>query len=264
MELLNRDSWVGKDCVISHRFYVILRRPFGDKNMWRLLLVLALLPAAAAATEHPILSLGSPAPNFQLPGVDGRMHQLSDYSDSPVLAVVFHLQSLPDRTDVRAPHRAARGGLQGPRRGRRRIQPNDPKAIRIDELDSSDMSDSLEEMKIRAEYKHLAYPYLYDGETQSVAEAYGPQATPHVFVFDRERRLRYEGRFDSSYRAELVKTRRRETPSRRCWPTATCPSSTRAYSAARPSGRKNKFRASRLCGRSKLSRCNSRWLQPPT
>jgi thiol-disulfide isomerase/thioredoxin len=87
------------------------------------------------------------------------------------------------------------------------IQPNDPTAIRIDELDSSDISDSLEEMKIRAEYKHLTYPYLYDGETQSVTEAYGPQATPHVFVFDRERRLRYEGRMDNSYRAELVKTR---------------------------------------------------------
>jgi thiol-disulfide isomerase/thioredoxin len=86
------------------------------------------------------------------------------------------------------------------------IQPNDPKAITIDELDSSDLSDSLEEMKIRAEYKHLAYPYLYDGETQLVADAYGPQATPHVFVFDRDRRLRYEGRMDNSYRAEWVKT----------------------------------------------------------
>jgi peroxiredoxin len=86
------------------------------------------------------------------------------------------------------------------------IQPNDPKAIRIDELDSSDIGDSLEEMKIRAEYKHLRYTYLYDGETQSVARAYGPQATPHVFIFDKERKLRYEGRIDNSYRVEQVKT----------------------------------------------------------
>jgi thiol-disulfide isomerase/thioredoxin len=62
-------------------------------------------------------------------------------------------------------------------------------------------------MKIRAEYKHLTYPYLYDGETQSVTDAYGPQATPHAFVFDRDRRLRYEGRMDNSYRVELVKAR---------------------------------------------------------
>jgi hypothetical protein len=40
-------------------------------------------------------------------------------------------------------------------------------------------------MKIRVEYKNLHYPYLYDGEKQAVTRAYGPQATPHVFVFDR-------------------------------------------------------------------------------
>jgi thiol-disulfide isomerase/thioredoxin len=85
------------------------------------------------------------------------------------------------------------------------IQPNDPSAIRVDELDSSDMSDSLDEMKIRVAYRHLSYPYLYDGDTQSVAEAYGPKATPHVFVFDRQRKLRYEGRMDNSYRKEMVK-----------------------------------------------------------
>ena len=62
-------------------------------------------------------------------------------------------------------------------------------------------------MKIRVQYKHLTYPYLYDGETQAVTRAYGPQATPHVFVFDRERRLRYEGRMDNSYRVEQVKSR---------------------------------------------------------
>jgi peroxiredoxin len=86
------------------------------------------------------------------------------------------------------------------------IEPNDPAAIRIDELDSSDVSDSLAEMKIRAQYKHLTYPYLYDGETQAVTRAYGPQATPHVFVFDQQRHLRYEGRMDNSYRVEQVKT----------------------------------------------------------
>ncbi len=73
-------------------------------------------------------------------------------------------------------------------------------------------------MKIRVAYKHLTYPYLYDGETQAVANAYGPQATPHVFVFDRERHLRYEGRVDNSYRMELVKTQdARNAIDVRCW-----------------------------------------------
>jgi hypothetical protein len=61
-------------------------------------------------------------------------------------------------------------------------------------------------MKIRVQYKHLHYPYLYDGATQSVTRAYGPQATPHVFIFDKDRRLRYQGRMDNSYRIEMVKT----------------------------------------------------------
>jgi thiol-disulfide isomerase/thioredoxin len=86
------------------------------------------------------------------------------------------------------------------------IQPNAPEALRVDELDCSDIGDSLEEMKIRASYKHIDYPYLYDGETQQTARAYGPQATPHVFVFDRERILRYEGRMDDNYRIERVKS----------------------------------------------------------
>src|SRR5262249_45044195 len=86
------------------------------------------------------------------------------------------------------------------------IQGNDPKALRIDELDSSDISDTLDEMKIRVAYRKLHYTYLYDGDTQSVTRAYGPQATPHIFVFDKERKLRYEGRIDNSYRIEMANT----------------------------------------------------------
>jgi thiol-disulfide isomerase/thioredoxin len=86
------------------------------------------------------------------------------------------------------------------------IQGNDPKAIRIDELDSSDVSDTLNDMKIRVAYKHLHYPYLYAGDTPAVTAAYGPQATPHVFIFDKSRHLRYQGHFDNSYRIEKVKT----------------------------------------------------------
>jgi thiol-disulfide isomerase/thioredoxin len=69
----------------------------------------------------------------------------------------------------------------------------------------SDMSDSLEEMKLRAQYRHFNYPYLYDGATQSVAEAYGPKATPHIFLFDKQRKLRYEGRIDDNQREGIVK-----------------------------------------------------------
>ncbi len=161
---------------------------------------------AWAQQTHPILPIGSPAPNFELPGVDGAIHKLSDYSASPVLVVVFICNHCP----IAQMYEKRVGELAADYKDRGvsvvAIQPNDPAAIRIDELDSSDISDSLEEMKIRAAYKHLTYPYLYDGETQSVTNAYGPQATPHAFVFDNDRRLRYEGRVDNSYRSELVTT----------------------------------------------------------
>ena len=159
-----------------------------------------------AQEHHPILALGSPAPNFELAGVDGKVHKLSDYATSPVLVVVFTCNHCPiaqmyeQRIQKLSDDYKSRGVAVVA------IQPNDPKAIRIDELDSSDVSDTLAEMKIRVQYKHLTYPYLYDGDTQQVTRAYGPQATPHVFIFDEHRSLRYEGRMDNSYRVEQVKT----------------------------------------------------------
>src|SRR3984885_134029 len=174
--------------------------------MWRTLIFLTCTLSLWAQSDHPILALGSRAPNFELPGVDGDIHRLSDYSSSPVLVVVFTCNHCP----IAQMYERRIAQLATDYKDRDvavvAIEPNDPKAIRIDELDSSDVSDSLDEMKSRAEYKHLAYPYLYDGDTQTVTEAYGPQATPHAFVFDSERRLRYEGRIDNSYRSELVTT----------------------------------------------------------
>ena len=76
------------------------------------------------------------------------------------------------------------------------ISPNNPAAVRLDELGFTDLGDSFEEMKIRAKDHNYTYPYLYDGETQATAKAYGVLATPHVYIFDADRKLRYVGRFD--------------------------------------------------------------------
>jgi peroxiredoxin len=172
--------------------------------MWRMIFLFLLTFSASAQNAHPILPLGSPAPDFSLPGVDGKIHSLADYGTSPILVVVFTCNHCP----IAQMYEQRIQQLEADYRDRGvavvAIQPNDPKAIRIDELDSSDMSDTLDEMKIRVAYKNLYYPYLYDGETQSVTRAYGPQATPHVFIFDRDRKLRYEGRVDNSYRKEMV------------------------------------------------------------
>ena len=174
--------------------------------MWRMTFLFLLTFSASAQNSHPILPLGSPAPDFSLPGVDGKVHSLVDYASSPILVVVFTCNHCP----IAQLYEQRIQQLEADYRDRGvavvAIQPNDPKAIRIDELDSSDISDTLDEMKIRVAYKNLHYPYLYDGETQSVTRAYGPQATPHVFIFDKDRKLRYEGRVDNSYRKELMNT----------------------------------------------------------
>ena len=175
----------------------------------RKLLTLALLSIAAVSVHaqvHPILALGSSAPNFELPGVDGKIHKLSDYARSRILVVVFTCDHCPiaqmyERRIEKLYEDYGQRGVAVVA-----IQGNDPKALTIDELDCSDMSDTLAEMKVRYAWKHLHYPYLYAGETQSVTRAYGPQATPHVFIFDKSRRLQYEGRFDDNYRMEKVKS----------------------------------------------------------
>jgi peroxiredoxin len=176
------------------------------RKLYILALMLVMSLTLDAQIAHPILPLGSLAPDFSLPGVDGKVHRLKDYAGSRVLVVVFtcnhcpiaqmYEQRIEKLYEDYGPRGVAVVAIQG----------NDPKALTIDELDSSDISDTLEEMKIRVQYKHLHYPYLFDGATQAVTRKYGPQATPHLFVFDQGRHLRYEGRMDNSYRIEMVKT----------------------------------------------------------
>ena len=175
-------------------------------NLFCFVLMVLLSLTVHGEQLHPVLTLGAPAPDFVLPGVDGKIHTLKDYAASRVLVVVFTCNHCPiaQMYERRIEQMYEDYGKRGV--AIVAIQGNDPKALTIDELDSSDISDTLDDMKIRVKYKQLAYPYLYDGATQSVTRAYGPQATPHVFIFDKDRRLRYEGRIDNSYRMEMVKT----------------------------------------------------------
>jgi peroxiredoxin len=174
------------------------------KAIWSLLALLV-VPLTGLAAEHPILPLGSAAPDFSLPGVDGKIHKLSDYASSKLLVVVFTCDHCPNAQMYEGRVTQLYNDYKDKGVAVVAISPNDPKAIRIDELDSSDVSDTLDEMKIRVAYKHLQYPYLYDGDTEAVSRAYGPQASPHIFIFDQQRKLRYEGAIDDNYRIEFVK-----------------------------------------------------------
>jgi peroxiredoxin len=144
------------------------------------------------------LSIGAAAPDFKLPGVDGRTHSLRDFAAARVLVVIFTCNHCP--TAQAYEDRIIKLATEYHKKGVSvvAISPNDPLAVRLDELGYTDLADSFDEMKIRAKDKKFPFPYLYDGETQQTARAYGVLATPHVFIFDPERKLRYAGRFDDS------------------------------------------------------------------
>jgi len=174
------------------------------RSFLRLALPLCLVAALGASPTHPTLALGASAPDFALPGIDGKVHRLADYAASKILVVVFTCNHCPtaELYEGRIKKLAADYAPKGV--APVAIQPNNPKAERLDELGYTDLGDTLAEMKLRAAYRHITYPYLYDGDTQQVANAYGPVATPHVFIFDAARKLRYVGRVDDNPREQYV------------------------------------------------------------
>jgi thiol-disulfide isomerase/thioredoxin len=154
--------------------------------------------------QHPILAIGTQAPGFSLPGIDGKVHTLAEYQD-PILVVMFICNHCPTSQLYEGRMKKLVEDYSAKGVGFVAINPNDPKAVQLSELGYTDVSDSLEEMKVRADYRHFNFPYLWDGATQSVTEAYGAQATPHVFIFDKDRKLQYEGRIDNAQRESIVK-----------------------------------------------------------
>ncbi len=143
------------------------------------------------------LTLGTTAPPFHLPAVDGRDRSLDDYTDATALVLVQscnhcpYVQAWEDRLNAVQRDYADRG-------------------VRLAAISSNDADaypeDSFEEMRARATREAFSFDYLYDAD-QSVARALGSERTPEVFLFDRERRLVYHGAIDDSRNEEAVTPR---------------------------------------------------------
>ena len=144
------------------------------------------------------LQLGDSAPDFKLIGVDDKYYTLSDFSEHKFLLVVFLSNHCPYSHAAESRMVPWINKMKAKGLGVVAIQPNHPDALTIDELGYSKYGDSFEEMKLYAAENHFTFPYLYDGETQEVARSYGALATPDLFIFDENRKLRYSGRFDDS------------------------------------------------------------------
>jgi peroxiredoxin len=144
-----------------------------------------------------MLELGAKAPDFRdLHGADGKRYSLHSFGDKPVLVVIFscnhcpYVQAYEDRMIAIQGDYAAKGVQLVA------INANDDKAY---------PEDGYPEMVERAKRKGFNFPYARDPD-QKAAEAYGAVCTPHVFAFDKERRLRYRGRIDDSRDSSGVKS----------------------------------------------------------
>jgi peroxiredoxin len=160
---------------------------------------------SAADYQPQTLPLGTGAPDFSLPGVDGKTYTLKDFAAAKAFVVVFTCNHCPTAQYYEERIKQIVVDYQPRGASLVAISPNDPHSVRLDELGWSDLSDSFEECKVRAKDRAYNFPYLFDGDAAGVARAYGPVATPHVFLFDGERKLRYVGAIDDSERVQHVK-----------------------------------------------------------
>jgi thiol-disulfide isomerase/thioredoxin len=167
---------------------------------------MALVDLASAQDKVTPLAVGSAAPNFDLPGIDGKNHSLQDY-DSDVLMVLFTCNHCPTAQAYEDRVKQIVTDYKDKSFSLVAISPNDPTAVRLDELGYAVYADSFEEMKLHAAANGFNFPYLYDGETQTVSKAYGVLATPHVFILDKDRKLRFQGRIDDSEAGDNIKSR---------------------------------------------------------
>src|SRR5262249_49382189 len=128
------------------------------------ILVTGWLLLSGAWAEPPgfkTLEIGAPAPDFALPGVDDRTYRLSDFASARVLVVIFTCNHCPTAQAYEDRILKLHADYQDRGVALVAISPNDPRAVRLDELGYTDLGDSLDDMKLRARHRGFKFPYLY-------------------------------------------------------------------------------------------------------
>ncbi len=149
--------------------------------------------------QPPLCNFGWKAPDFDLPGIDGRRYDLASARGKNGLLVMFICNHCPYVKSIR--ERLVRDTLE--------LQQHGINSIAIMSNDTAEYAeDSFENMKLVAEQYHYPFPYVLD-ETQQVAKAYGAVCTPDFFGFNANLELQYRGRLDAS-RKELVENAPRD------------------------------------------------------
>ncbi len=146
--------------------------------------------------EVSTLEIGAKAPDFNLPGVDGKFYTLADFADAKALVIVFTCNHCPTAQAYEERIKNIVTDYADKSVAVVAISPNSPMGLLYEELGYTDLNDDYTAMQIRSEYMEYNFPYLYDGDTEEASLKYGPVATPHAFVFDSNRALTYNGRLD--------------------------------------------------------------------
>ena len=130
--------------------------------------------------------------DFSLKGTDGAYHSPSDFKDKDILVIIFmcnhcpYVKAVADRfVSFQEKFKDRKVQLIG-------INPNDPVSY---------PEDSFDNMILFAEKYKFNFPYLEDA-TQDTARKYEAVCTPDIYVFDKERKLRYRGRLDDNWKDE--------------------------------------------------------------
>jgi len=146
--------------------------------------------------EPATLAIGSSAPEFRLKGIDNKIYTLKSFSRAKILVIIFSAPHCPTAQAYEERIKAIQEDYRA--RGVQvvMINPNHPGAVCLEEMGYSESGDSFADMQQRARDRAFNFPFLDDGSEQKTALAYGPVATPHVFIFDDQRILRYCGRID--------------------------------------------------------------------
>jgi peroxiredoxin len=163
------------------------------------LLAVLMTGIAVAANEPPVLAVGSPLPSFSLPGIDGKTYTDKSFT-SDYLVIIFTCAHCPTAQAYQERIKKLVVDYKPKNVTVVAINPNHEAAVRLDELAYTDLSDSFEEMQERAAREKFNFVWLDDGPKQELSHLMGPVATPHVFIFDKARKLRFEGRIDDSER----------------------------------------------------------------
>lgn len=171
----------------------------------KILTIIILLTSCFTFGQGKTLEIGDTAPDFNLIGVDNNNYTLENFSDADILVIIFMANHCPTSQAYEGRIKKMVEDYKNKGVSVVGISSNHPAALRLDEYGYSDIGDSFEEMKQRVKEKKYNFPYLYDGDEQVVATAYGAIATPHLFIFDKARKLRYEGRFDDGENINKIK-----------------------------------------------------------